>query len=143
MNKKNILLASLCLKVSCALAMELSTFQKALPSLQEVAATNHLLTLDMYANAVQYLKSPSIPTDETFEKRLKKHLLVQSLWLEEKGFLRDLQAVYQGEKSLQHARAAIEKNYAYQNFVRTNALTTQKILMANLLQAYKDCAQAK
>lgn len=133
MNKKIILLIGLFLNISIAHSMEL-------PTMQEVLATNNPLTLALYALRAHYLENPVIPKDATFEERLCKHVLVQDRWLESKGFVGDLQKLHQAKSSLEDVRMAIEKNWSYQNFANFNMQITQKLLMSNLLQAYKDCS---
>lgn len=137
MNKKNILFISIFLKVSVINSMQL-------PSEQEVMATKNPLTIVLYCLHVNYLKQPTIPTDPTFEARLANHsLLKQEKWLVKNGFLEELQNLYRAKSSLEDVRTAIEKKSEYQQFGVANMLVTQQILMANLLQAYKDCSLSK
>lgn len=135
MNRKLILLASL----FCVCPV-INSMQLELPSEQEVLATKNPLTIVLYGLHKSYLKNPVIPTGATFGERLRNHTLLDSDWLSEKGFLEVLQNQHQTGSSSEAVKKAIEDNYAYKKLIQQNMQVTQKIVMANLLQAYADCS---
>lgn len=136
MNKKLILFIGIFLKVSVLNCMQL-------PSEQEVMATRNPLTIVLYALHQRYLHNPVIPTDVTFESRLENHILLKEKWLKPNGFFEILQKAHQTGSSVDELKIAIEKNESYIKFAQWNMHVTQRLLMANILQAYKDCSFQK
>lgn len=139
MNKKLALLSCFLLKTSVIHSMQ-SIQANEFPTEQQAMATRNPLTICLYFLHKNYTNMPVIPQDMTFEARLSNHILLKDRWIVQKGFLEDLQKLHEAGSSLEDVRVAIEKNTVYNNFANFNMQVTQKILMSNLLQAYKDCS---
>lgn len=108
-----------------------------LPSEAEVIATGHPLTLSLYVSYKRYEKNPKMGTSRDLGECLRQHPLLDSPWVHEKGFAREIEEQYnEGNATTQAIESTICKNKNYAGVPEI----TQKLLMANLMGALKDCS---
>lgn len=112
-----------------------SSIQK-LPTQDEVLATGHPLIMDLYVSLIKYGKNPVVPKVVTFSECLKKHILLSSPWIHEKGFSKSLEEAHKLDKSEKDITAVIENNANYKKVPDM----AQTLLTINLMQAFKDCS---
>ena len=109
-----------------------------LPTEDEVLASRHVLTVALFASIVNYEHSPVVPEVSNLDKYLKKHPLLKSPWIHQKGFAAIVKNACETNASEEQLASQISNHKIYPQLLEI----TQRLLTFNLTRTYTDYCEA-